>query len=143
MALPVLDIHRPACLTGQTNGRLPATLLWSTPGQAGGPTVRLVEPAARSWRAMTTAALAAGHTMKATSYGDSYRWYELQYMTFIARYEPDDFPGYIGSRWWPDHYDLQGRFVLGRTWYQTPDTGVAAVPGTSNHGLGLAVDVAG
>lgn len=138
--LPVEDVQRPACLTGQTNGRLPDSLLHSTPGLAGGPAVRLVEPATRGWRAMSAEAQKAGHTLKATSLYDSYRPYEVQYTTFINRYEPSDFPGYIGTRYWPKHYDLQGNVVLGRTWYQKPHTAVAAVPGTSNHGLGLAVD---
>ena len=138
--LPVEPIVRPSCLNGQTNGHLPDSLLWPTPGQAGGPVVRLVEPAARAWRAMCAAALKAGHTLKATSYGDSYRWYELQYTTFVARYLPDKQPDSIGSRYWPKHYDLQDRVVLGRLWWQKPDTAVAAVPGTSNHGWGLAVD---
>lgn len=140
MALPIIKVVPPALLAGQENGRLPESLLVSTPGLAGGPTIRLVEPAARSWRALTAAASAAGHTLKATSAGDSYRSYERQVATFVARYEPDPFPGYIGTKWWPAHYDQQGRWVTAHLWYQKPKTAVAAAPGYSNHGLGLAVD---
>ena len=140
-----LPVHNPivfpSVLAGRQNGRLPASLLWPTPGQAGGPTVRLVEPAARGWRAMCAAAKTAGHILKVTSSADSYRSYEQQVATWTARYEPDNFPGSISSRVWPDHYDLEGRFVAAHRWYQKPDTAVAAYPGSSNHGWGLAADI--
>jgi hypothetical protein len=140
-----LPVHNPivfpSVLAGRQNGRLPVSLLWPTPGQAGGPTVRLVEPAARGWRAMCAAARTAGHILKVTSSADSYRSYEQQVATWTARYEPDNFPGSISSRVWPDHYDEQGRFVAAHRWYQKPDTAVAAYPGSSNHGWGLAADI--
>lgn len=140
MALPVIKVVPPSVLEDQENGRLDADILVSTPGLAGGPTVRLVEPAARAWRALADAAREAGHTLKATSAGDSYRTYERQVATFIARYEPDDFPGSIGQRWWPAHYDERGNWVKAHLWFQKPNTAVAAAPGYSNHGLGIAVD---
>lgn len=140
--LPTMPVTLPACLDGQINGKLPASLLVDTPGLAGGPTVRLVDPAARSWRAMAAAAGQAGITLQATSTVDSYRPYVVQFNVFVDRYWPDPEPGFIGERYWAGHYDLQGRWVRGHDWYQKPRTAVAAVPGTSNHGLGLAVDVA-
>lgn len=140
-----LPVHNPIVfpseLAGRQNGRLPLSLLWPTPGQAGGPTVRLVEPAARGWRAICAAAKTAGHILKVTSSADSYRSYQQQVATFTARYEPDPFPGFISTRVWPDHYDEQGRFVAAHRWYQKPDTAVAAYPGSSNHGWALAVDI--
>lgn len=142
MALPVHNpIIFPPALANYENGKLPDGLLWSTPGQARGPVIRLTEAAARSWRAMTAAAKTAGHILKATSSADSYRSYAQQEATFTARYEPDNFPGSIGSRYWPGHYNLRGQWVAGHMWYQKPNTAVAAVPGTSNHGWGLAVDI--
>jgi hypothetical protein len=129
--LPVTKVTAPAVLTGKSNGELPKNVLVSTPGLAGGPTVRLVDPAARSWRAMTAAALAAGITLKATSSADSYRTLDQQTTTFKSRYTRHFLAGRPFRRW------------QGHKWYQLPDTAVAAVPGTSNHGLGLAVDVAG
>jgi hypothetical protein len=120
---------RPAVLNGQTNGRLPSSILVTTPGQAGGPDVRLVSPAARAWRALCAAAAAAGHVLKATSYGDSYRWYDLQYEIFHKRYSTSPVDGYIATR-----------TCGGVLYYQRPGTAMAACPGTSNHGWGLAVD---
>lgn len=143
MILPKMPITLPACLEGQLNGKLPAALLVDTPGLGGGPMVRLVEPAARSWRAMAAAAGRDGIVLRATSLVDSYRPYPVQFDVFVDRYWPDPEPGFIGQRYWAAHYDLQGRWVAGHYWYQKPNTAVAAVPGTSNHGRGLAVDLAG
>jgi D-alanyl-D-alanine carboxypeptidase len=128
MAYPVHAVTMPAALSGKTNGKLPDSVLESTPGQAGGPVVRLVSPAARSWRAFTASALQSGHTLKATSIADSYRSYAIQESTFRARYTTTPLAGRPSVMW------------NGRRWYQRPNTAVAAVPGTSNHGWGLAID---
>jgi hypothetical protein len=88
-----------------------------------------VSPAARAWRALCAAAAAAGHVLKATSYGDSYRWYDLQYEIFHKRYSTSPVDGYIATR-----------TCGGVLYYQRPGTAMAACPGTSNHGWGLAVD---
>lgn len=125
---PVRTVSRPACLTGQSNGRLDPSILVATPGQAGGQEVRLVAPAARAWRALTAAALQAGHVLKPTSLHDSYRPYEVQERIFRQRYTTDYLAGRPFKSW------------NGQRWYQRPGTAVAAVPGTSNHGWGLAVD---
>lgn len=128
MTYPVHDVTEPACLRGQQNGRLPDAILVSTPGIAGGPTVRLVEPAARSWRAMSAHALADGHELKATSLLDSYRPYETQVAIWQKRYTTSPLAGRPTKRW------------NGQTWYQRPGTAEAAVPGNSNHGRAIAVD---
>ncbi len=129
MALPMPStVRMPAVLGGQSNGRLPSSILNSTPGLAGGPTVRLVEVAMRSWKALTAAASAAGHTLKATSAGDSYRSYPLQQTVFTQRYTPPVLAGRPFKTW------------NGQRWYQKPGTAQAAVPGTSNHGWAVAVD---
>jgi hypothetical protein len=99
-----------------------------TPGAAGGFTVRLVAPAARAWRALAYAAIKAGHTLKPTGPADSYRPYEVQERIFRQRYTTTYLAGRPYKVW------------NGRRWYQKPGTAVAAVPGSSNHGLGLAVD---
>lgn len=129
MALPVETVKRPAVLSGQSNGKLPGSIMLDTPGRAGGPEVRLVEPAARAWRAMTAAAAKAGHVLKATSATDSYRPYADQERIFRNRYTTTYLAGRPTKRW------------QGRIWYQLPNTAVAAVPGTSNHGWALAVDI--
>ncbi len=129
MAIPMPStIRLPSVLGGKSNGRLPDSILVSTAGLAGGPTVRLVEVATRSWRALTAAASAAGHTLKATSAGDSYRSYELQKAVFTQRYTTTVLAGRPWKTW------------NGQRWYQKPNTAQAAVPGTSNHGWGITVD---
>jgi hypothetical protein len=128
MILPVRPVTRPAVLTGQVNGRLDPAILVTIPGLAGGVPVRLVEPAATGWRALTAAAFAAGHTLKATSTMDSYRPYEVQERTFRQRYQLTP-TGNTDTRVWQ-----------GQTWYRRDGYAPAAAPGRSNHGWGLAVD---
>lgn len=127
--LPIRSVVRPAVLADRVNGRLPDSILVNTPGLAGGPVVRLVEPAARAWRALQAAASAAGHTLKATSLYDSYRPYDVQVSTFLRRHQTDPIAG-VTPRWWQ-----------GVAYYLKPGYAPAAVPGTSNHGWGLAIDV--
>lgn len=127
MILPVRTITYPAALDGQENGKLPDSILVDTPGQAGGPTVRLLRPAARSWRALCAAALKAGHVLKATSLVDSYRPYDVQERIFLQRFTTT--PVSSTRRWWRSQW-----------WYLKPGYALAAVPGTSNHGRALAVD---
>jgi len=128
MAYPVDPLVKPSVLSGQSNGKLPSSILVSTPGQAGGAEVRLVAPAARAWRALTSAALKAGHVLKPTSLNDSFRPYTVQERIFRERYTTTYLAGRPYKTW------------NGQRWYQKPNTAVAAVPGTSNHGWGLAVD---
>lgn len=127
MSFPVRAVATPAVLHGKANGLLDGVLV-DTPGQAGGVRVRLVEPAARAWRALCAAALAAGHILKAVGPADSYRPYGVQERIFRQRYTPEFLRGRPTKKW------------RGQDWYQRPGTAVAAVPGTSNHGWGLAVD---
>lgn len=133
--LPVKTVIKPDVLAGRSNGMLPSSILVNTAGQAGGPTVRLVQPAARAWIAMCDAASKAGHVFKATSLADSYRDYDNQRHTFLTRYTRTFLEDRPIKRW-----DSDGNGVI-EVWYQRPGTAQAAVPGTSNHGWGLAVDI--
>lgn len=128
MALPITPLARPAVLAGQSNGRLDPAILEEIPGLAGGPTIRLVAPAARAWRAMTAAAQRDGIVLKASGPADSYRPYAVQERIFRQRYTTSPLAG-RPSRTWD-----------GARWWQKPGTAAAAVPGTSNHGWALAVD---
>lgn len=129
MAYPVQPLTRPKALTGQTNGRLNASILTSTPGRAGGLDVLLVDVASRAWRALAAAAADNGHTLKLSGGGCAYRPYATQERIFQERYTTTPLAGRPTKTW------------QGVTWWQRPGTAVAAVPGTSNHGWGLAVDV--
>jgi LAS superfamily LD-carboxypeptidase LdcB len=128
MAYPVATFVPSSVLKGQQNGNLPDSILTTTDGQADGPDVRLVDNAARAWRALCAAALAAGHTLKAVGPFDSYRPYAVQERIFRQRYTTTTLRGRPTKRW------------NGAVWYQKPNTAVAAVPGTSNHGWASAVD---
>lgn len=127
MTFPVRTVVVPSVLNGQSNGKLPASILVATPGQSGGPTVLLVEPAARAWRALCAAAKQAGHTLKISGPSSAYRTYAVQETLFRQRFTTS--PVSQTKRLW-----------LGQTWYLRPGYALAAVPGTSNHGRGLAVD---
>jgi LAS superfamily LD-carboxypeptidase LdcB len=125
---PVHTVNRPAVLRGRTNGKLPGSILVEVPGQAGGPRVALVAPASRAWIALTAAAKAAGFVLKSTSLADSYRPFTVQEHLFRQRYTTAVLAGRPSKVW------------KGQRWFLRHGVATAAVPGTSNHGLGLAVD---
>jgi LAS superfamily LD-carboxypeptidase LdcB len=122
--LVVTPVTPPADLAGLTNGDLPATLLTQI-----GPRGYLHHTVARAWRALTAEALTAGWELTYT-YGGTYRTYTEQTALFMSRYTMTVLPGRPTKTW------------NGQTWYQKPNTAMAAVPGTSNHGWALAIDTA-
>ena len=128
MAFPIRTLVRPSALNGQQNGRLDPGILKATKGQAAGPTVELVEPAARAWRALCAEAENAGHILKISGPSSAYRTYAVQELIFRQRYTTTN-------------NGTHGRLWEGRYWYKKPGVAAAAVPGTSNHGWGLAVDL--
>lgn len=105
------------------NGRLPASDLATLPG---GHRVR------RDLAAQTLALLARFAVVfgKALGITDSYRPYSVQERIFRQRYTTTYLPGRPSKVW------------NGRRWWQKRGTAMAAVPGTSNHGLGTAIDFA-
>lgn len=124
MLLPVASVERPLDLISADNGNLSPDLLVSV-GLSGA----LHHYAARAWRALCAAASASGFSLTYT-YGGTYRTYSQQVQLFKQRYTLTVLAGRPTKQW------------LGQTWYQLPNTAMAAVPGTSNHGFGLAVDTA-
>lgn len=87
-------------------------------------------PAAASnfelWRAH---AARDGYNLTITSAADAFRTYEIQERIFRERYTTTYLPGRPTKRW------------NGVTYWLKPGKATAAVPGTSNHGKGLAVDI--
>lgn len=82
------------------------------------------------WR---IAARNAGYDLTITSIADAYREYAVQERIFRQRYTPvytQYAAGKVDRRLWLNSY-----------WYRKPGYAAAAVPGTSNHGRGLAVDI--
>lgn len=127
--LPIIPIRRCACLVGVENGRLPQRLLQKV--ERGG---RLHQCAANAYGAMDAAANAEGIDLAPTSPADTYRSFDVQEYGFFQRYT--DKPTAMMMR------RQRPRIYQGKHWYLKPKMAPMAVPGTSNHGLGLAVDIA-
>lgn len=113
----------------QENGRLDPSGLKAL--SVGG---RLTPGAADAFEQLRTAGSRAGVTVTITSAADAYRLYEIQERIFTDRYQTayaEYAPGKVDRRLWQ-----------GRPWFRRKGTAAAAVPGTSNHGWALAVDIA-
>ena len=123
---PVVPIKLPADLKGVKPGSLPDSLLTVLPNGQG----KLHHLAAKAWLALQAAAFEAQiKPFKPTSAGDTYRTFASQKAGFLARYQREPIDG-TSSRTWD-----------GVKWYLKKGNAPMAVPGTSNHNLGLAVDV--
>jgi hypothetical protein len=128
VAYPVIAVKLPSSLAGQPNGRLPSNLLVK-PGFPGRPLGLLHPLASQAWLALARDVKANfSEVLTVTSTGDAYRDYNRQVTTFTTRYTTTRLPGRPSKVW------------NGVTYWQKPGTAMAAVPGTSNHGWGLAVD---
>lgn len=114
----------PEALGPVPNGKLPRRLLRKT--KAGG---MLYTPVAKAFNQMWAAAKADGVVLKLT--GNGYRSYERQYEMFMERFSLKN-EGRIPT--------VIRRFDK-RTYYLRRGFSPSAVPGFSNHGYGLAVDV--
>jgi hypothetical protein len=123
MALPVRPITFPAVLNGQSNGKLPASVL-TTIVMPGGGVALVLTQCAPKWQALLAAAAEAGYRL--CQDGD-YRTYDEQVALLKARYRVVTSGAYDIS-WDGKHW----RHVSGAT---------VARPGDSNHGWGLALDL--
>lgn len=117
-------VVRPAAIAHADNGRLPSSALALIYDGHGTATGELEATAARAWNAMSHAAAHDGVTLASIS---SYRTYDSQAALVRQRYDHTDH-GRGGFTW------------DGKHWYLKPGYATVAKPGTSNHGLGLAVD---
>lgn len=141
LTLPISNMRRPSTLAGKENGKVPDNILVSI----GIGNARLERTAARSFLAMFDEARKAGFVIRQVGH---YRTFQEQLNLFVSRYEPvsqttfDQTPrdrrkvweraqqsGY-NSPYWVKKL-INGRY---------PAT--AATPGSSNHGWGLALDIA-
>lgn len=139
--LPITPMQMPFTLRGKENGMLPASILTTI----GVGDARMEVTAARSFRAMFAEARKAGFNIRHV--GD-YRTYQAQLSLFLSRYEPVSLAVYsvtapanrkkwdagkagFGSAYWRKKKLANGSY---------PAT--AATPGASNHGWGLALDIA-
>jgi LAS superfamily LD-carboxypeptidase LdcB len=86
--------------------------------------------AAKAWNALVAKAAADGIELKPTSAGDLYRSYAMQKRGFLTRYQLEPIE------------PAKTRKFEGKVWYLKKGNAPLASPGTSNHNLGIAIDVA-
>lgn len=121
----VVPVKLPDDLKGVIPGKLPEALL--RPAVGGG---KLHWLAAAAWAAMVEKAKADGVELKPVSAGDTYRTFESQLTVFKQRYQKEPIAG------------AQTRTFEGVKWFKKdPKLASLAAPGTSQHNLGIAVDV--
>ena len=121
---PVLPIVMPSDLAGQKNGELKPALLRDIKAPNG----KLHSLAATAWNAMQLAAYFDGIELKHVG---AYRPLKEQINLFNTRYSTEKTP----------RKPQVTRKYLGKTWYLKKGMAPAGVPATSNHGIGLAIDV--
>ena len=121
----VLPIIMPSDLAGQKNGELNPALLRDIKAPAG----KLHRLAATAWNAMQLAAYFDGIELKHVG---AYRPLAQQVALFNERYSATKTP----------RKPEVTRKYQGKTWYLKKGMAPAGTPGTSNHGIGLAIDVA-
>lgn len=127
MAHPAFPIKNPtlppSSVAQEPNGKITASKLRQVPGSAG--TYPFLEArVAGAWLAFVAAAARAGFTLGHTG---CYRPYDRQVSLFLERHIKDP----TGPKVWN-----------GKRWRLKPGAANAAIPGTSPHGMGCAIDVA-
>jgi hypothetical protein len=127
---PVLAAVRPASIGNADNGRITADVLVNV----GGPLIRLLAvEAATEYIALRDACVVDTGVVFAVMGGGAYRSFAEQLSLFAQRYE---YPARTGLP--ASSYRTYGE----RTYSLRSGMAAAASPGTSNHGLGVAVDIA-
>lgn len=128
---------KPSNLANQSNGRIDPNLLTWVDKDRTELVWLMHELPARSMRALHARARRDGIILTSTGRGRTYlqqvSLFTSRYQTTRIPYEYDDETGqpiYITKTW------------NNVVWYQRPDTAMAAIPGTSNHGWWLADDLA-
>lgn len=124
---PVVPVKLCACLKGVKPGQLPAKLLRDIENKG-----KLHQCAADAYEAMDAAANAVGIDLSPTSMADTYRSLETQEYGFYQRYTDTPKPALMKQK---------PRIYKGKTWYLKKGMAPMAVPGTSNHNLGIAIDI--
>lgn len=111
------------------NGKIPYSAM--TALSTGGHLLAAAAAAFEVWRIQ---AARAGYDLRPTSSSDTFRPYDVQERIFRDRYRAGNFRGQAG-------FTTDVRTWNGQPWTRRAGTAAAAVPGTSNHGKALAVDI--
>ena len=128
---PLFDVKNflPEGITPEDNGKLPADKLKRI--HCGG---HLYVDAARAWLAMVRAAAQDKIFFNLNNPFNAYRSIERQNTVFMKRFEPvEDKSSLDGGAIQVEYED--------KIWQLKPEMLYAAIPGTSSHGYGLAVDI--
>jgi LAS superfamily LD-carboxypeptidase LdcB len=123
--LPIIDVKLCSCLKGAKPGELSPKLLRKIEGKG-----MLHHCAADAYEAMDAAANAEGIDLSPTSPADTYRTLAVQEYGFFQRYTTNVVAG------------QKPRIYQGKAWYLKKGMAMLAVPGTSKHNLGIAIDIA-
>lgn len=131
MPKPLFDIQNflPDGITSKHNGQMPEDRL--KPIHCGG---KLYIDAARSWLAMVRAAAQDNVFLNLNHPSLAYRPFERQLTLFKQRFVPVDNSSNLSR----DAFRVE---FEGKVWQLKPKEAYAAIPGTSSHGYGLAVDI--
>ena len=125
---PIVKVTLCSHLKGVKPGELSPELLRGIEGKG-----KLHHCAADAYEAMDAAANAEGIDLAPTSQADTYRSLETQEYGFYQRHT--DTPNKKLRKQKP-------RIYKGKAWYLKKGMAPMAVPGTSNHNLGIAIDIA-
>lgn len=134
MALPVVSVTLSSSLVWQSNGQLDSSLLVNIH-----PKGLLHRQTARAWHALVAECGRIGLPLTFT-YGGCYRTYDSQYNLFMSRYTQVSYASYLllssskRKTWLRNGQNTY--------WKLKDGYAMAAVPGRSNHGLGIAIDTA-
>lgn len=138
MTFPVTAVTQPTSLVNASNGNLPADQLVDVVFVGVG-TGRLHRQTARAWKALVAVVKAMfGVTLTVTSLADAYRLYAIQKSAFLTRMDPVSYATYLIT---PTSKRRKWAYNGQTYWRLRPGFAPCATPGTSNHGLGLAIDV--
>lgn len=126
--LPIIKVKLCSHLKNVEPGELDPSLLRKIEGKG-----QLHHCAADAYEAMDAAANAEGIDLSPTSPADTYRSLAVQEYGFFQRYTDNPKPALMKQK---------PRIYKGKAWYLKKGMAPMAVPGTSNHNLGIAIDVA-
>lgn len=129
MRYHVLRIVMPSDLEGQENGKLDNNLLRKLHGTRGA----MHHKAATAFNCLQLYAYFNDVDLQSTSTADTYRSYDRQERTFLDRY----------SSSWTNRIPPVSRKWGSKRYWLKKGRAPSATPGTSNHGWGLAIDIAG
>lgn len=141
ITLPITPVVRPSTLNGVENGKLPSHLL----AEIGVPGALMEKTAARAFRAMLAEMRKGGFNPRQVGH---YRTFQQQLNLFLSRYQEASQATFNATaaahrKQWNDAPKNGYKSVY---WVKKLINGkypaTAATPGSSNHGLGLALDLA-